>query len=156
MIDPVTQKIMKKPVTFRDGTSCDLSSVSPTHREGIDFYRNYTLANIIKYINVLYSTEAPRDMKEQKLDSLRKDLQCPVSFENFTNPVLLSSGHCLDRATLDGMIASGRTLNCPITRTPIVAGSEIPDKTMEKLIAIWPAIEHNIEDKIRQMPQHKR
>lgn len=156
IVDPVTQKIMSKPVTFRDGTVCDLSTVGPDLREGVDFVRNHTLGNIIKYINVLYSEQATRAMKEEKLESLRNDIQCPVSLSNFSNPVLLSTGHCLEREMLDAMIASGRSLKCPKTNTPILAGSEISDKTTAKFMELWPALEHGIEEKIRQMPQARR
>ena len=57
IVDPITQKIMSHPVTFSDGTMCDLSSVGPKHKEGVDFIRNRTMENVIKYINVIFSDD---------------------------------------------------------------------------------------------------
>ena len=94
-------------------------------------------------------------MKQQKLESLKNVIACPVTLENFTDPVLLSSGHTIDRVALTGMVASGRTLKCPMTQKPIAANSTIPDKTLSSFMKLWPELESKVENMIRQAPKAK-
>lgn len=93
------------------------------------FYENFALS---KCINRL---AAPLG----KLETLGEDFMSdPVFGDLYDNPMLIPSGHTFNSETLQGMIDSGRTLMCPLTRDPFTQNQIIPNTNLERFLKAWP------------------
>ncbi|KAH7569054.1 hypothetical protein ACOSQ2_012568 [Xanthoceras sorbifolium] len=63
------------------------------------------------------------------------DFKCPISLEIMTDPVILSSGHTFDRASIQRWLDSGHR-TCPITKLPLPDNpSLIPNHALRSLIS---------------------
>ncbi|WOL04536.1 U-box domain-containing protein 8 [Canna indica] len=66
---------------------------------------------------------------------LPDDFRCPISLEVMTDPVILSSGHTFDRASIQRWLDSGNR-TCPVTNLPLPASpSLIPNHALRSLIS---------------------
>ncbi|XP_068667561.1 U-box domain-containing protein 8-like [Aristolochia californica] len=66
---------------------------------------------------------------------LPDDFKCPISLEIMSDPVILSSGHTFDRASIQRWLDSGNR-TCPITKLPLPAQpSLIPNHALRSLIS---------------------
>ncbi|PKI72939.1 hypothetical protein CRG98_006639 [Punica granatum] len=66
---------------------------------------------------------------------LPDDFRCPISLEIMTDPVILSSGHTFDRASIQRWLDSGHR-TCPITKLPLPKHpSLIPNHALRSLIS---------------------
>ncbi|KAG9454352.1 hypothetical protein H6P81_007256 [Aristolochia fimbriata] len=66
---------------------------------------------------------------------LPDDFKCPISLEIMSDPVILSSGHTFDRASIQRWLDSGNR-TCPITKLPLPAHpSLIPNHALRSLIS---------------------
>lgn len=94
------------------------------------YYVNKTLKDVI---NRLGSAD------NAKIASLEEDwLKDPVSLETLIEPMILPSTHSLSKDTVEGMIASGRTLQCPMTRIPFTREQVISNENLDHFIQAWP------------------
>ncbi|PON46515.1 Beta-catenin [Trema orientale] len=63
------------------------------------------------------------------------DFKCPISLEIMTDPVILSSGHTFDRASIQRWLDAGHR-TCPITKLPLPEyPSLIPNHALRSLIS---------------------
>ncbi|KAJ8761418.1 hypothetical protein K2173_001549 [Erythroxylum novogranatense] len=63
------------------------------------------------------------------------DFKCPISLEIMSDPVILSSGHTFDRASIQRWLDSGHR-TCPITKLPLPDHpSLIPNHALRSLIS---------------------
>nr|XP_010908345.3 U-box domain-containing protein 8 [Elaeis guineensis] len=63
------------------------------------------------------------------------DFRCPISLEVMSDPVILSSGHTFDRASIQRWIDSGNR-TCPVTKLPLPPRpSLIPNHALRSLIS---------------------
>ncbi|XWS15641.1 hypothetical protein CRYUN_Cryun34aG0019000 [Craigia yunnanensis] len=63
------------------------------------------------------------------------DFKCPISLEIMSDPVILSSGHTFDRASIQRWLDSGHR-TCPITKLPLPEHPcLIPNKALRSLIS---------------------
>ncbi|GKV19197.1 hypothetical protein SLEP1_g29487 [Rubroshorea leprosula] len=63
------------------------------------------------------------------------DFRCPISHEIMSDPVILSSGHTFDRASIQRWLDSGHR-TCPITKLPLPEHpSLIPNHALRSLIS---------------------
>ncbi|XP_059292837.1 U-box domain-containing protein 8 [Lycium ferocissimum] len=63
------------------------------------------------------------------------DFRCPISLEIMSDPVILSSGHTFDRASIQRWVDSGHR-TCPITKLPIPDPvTLIPNHALRSLIS---------------------
>ncbi|XP_052183984.1 U-box domain-containing protein 8 [Diospyros lotus] len=63
------------------------------------------------------------------------DFKCPISLEIMSDPVILSSGHTFDRASIQRWLDSGHR-TCPITKLPLSEPpSLIPNHALRSLIS---------------------
>ncbi|XP_072954720.1 U-box domain-containing protein 8 [Typha angustifolia] len=63
------------------------------------------------------------------------DFRCPISLEVMTDPVILSSGHTFDRASIQRWLDSGNR-TCPVTKLPLPPSpSLIPNHALRSLIS---------------------
>ncbi|GLT83123.1 hypothetical protein SLE2022_014320 [Rubroshorea leprosula] len=63
------------------------------------------------------------------------DFMCPISLEIMSDPVILSSGHTFDRASIQRWLDSGHR-TCPITKLPLPEHpSLIPNHALRSLIS---------------------
>lgn len=63
------------------------------------------------------------------------DFKCPISLEIMSDPVILSSGHTFDRASIQRWLDSGHR-TCPITKLPLPdQPSLIPNHALRSLIS---------------------
>ncbi|XP_056159848.1 U-box domain-containing protein 8 [Syzygium oleosum] len=66
---------------------------------------------------------------------LPDDFRCPISLEIMSDPVILSSGHTFDRASIQRWLDSGHR-TCPITKLPLPdRPSLIPNYALRSLIS---------------------
>ncbi|CAL9120336.1 unnamed protein product [Musa textilis] len=66
---------------------------------------------------------------------LPEDFRCPISMEVMTDPVILSSGHTFDRASIQRWLDSGNR-TCPLTNLPLPPSpSLIPNHALRSLIS---------------------
>ncbi|RWW75779.1 hypothetical protein BHE74_00016182 [Ensete ventricosum] len=66
---------------------------------------------------------------------LPDDFRCPISMEVMTDPVILSSGHTFDRASIQRWLDSGNR-TCPLTNLPLPPSpSLIPNHALRSLIS---------------------
>ncbi|CAD5178681.1 unnamed protein product [Musa acuminata subsp. malaccensis] len=66
---------------------------------------------------------------------LPEDFRCPISMEVMTDPVILSSGHTFDRASIQRWLDSGNR-TCPLTNLPLPSSpSLIPNHALRSLIS---------------------
>jgi U-box domain len=65
---------------------------------------------------------------------LPDDFRCPISLEVMTDPVILTSGHTFDRASIQRWLDSGNR-TCPVTNLPLPPSSPlIPNHALRRLI----------------------
>ncbi|KAJ4748409.1 U-box domain-containing protein [Rhynchospora pubera] len=65
---------------------------------------------------------------------LPDDFRCPISLEVMTDPVILTSGHTFDRASIQRWLDSGNR-TCPVTNLPLPPSpSLIPNHALRRLI----------------------
>ncbi|KAK7861327.1 u-box domain-containing protein 8 [Quercus suber] len=63
------------------------------------------------------------------------DFKCPISLEIMSDPVILSSGHTFDRASIQRWLDAGHR-TCPITKLPLPENpSLIPNHALRSLIS---------------------
>ncbi|KAG6466345.1 U-box domain-containing protein 8-like [Zingiber officinale] len=73
-------------------------------------------------------------MKETEV-KLPDDFRCPISLEVMTDPVILSSGHTFDRASIQRWLDAGNR-TCPVTNLPLPASpSLISNHALRSLIS---------------------
>lgn len=66
---------------------------------------------------------------------LPDDFKCPISLEIMSDPVILSSGHTFDRASIQRWLDSGHR-TCPITKLPLPENPVlIPNHALRSLIS---------------------
>ncbi|XP_057764696.1 U-box domain-containing protein 8-like [Salvia miltiorrhiza] len=66
---------------------------------------------------------------------LPDDFKCPISLEIMSDPVILSSGHTFDRASIQQWLDAGHR-SCPITKLPLPEPpSLIPNHALRSLIS---------------------
>lgn len=66
---------------------------------------------------------------------LPDDFKCPISLEIMSDPVILSSGHTFDRASIQRWIDAGHR-TCPVTKLPLPDNpSLIPNHALRSLIS---------------------
>ncbi|KAF8031428.1 hypothetical protein BT93_D0591 [Corymbia citriodora subsp. variegata] len=66
---------------------------------------------------------------------LPEDFRCPISLEIMSDPVILSSGHTFDRASIQRWLDSGHR-TCPITKLPLPDHPHlIPNHALRSLIS---------------------
>ncbi|MQM20684.1 hypothetical protein Taro_053710 [Colocasia esculenta] len=67
------------------------------------------------------------------------DFKCPISLEVMKDPVILSSGHTFDRASIQRWLDSGNR-TCPVTKLPLPPHpSLIPNHALRSLISTYAA-----------------
>ncbi|KAJ3708450.1 hypothetical protein LUZ61_012155 [Rhynchospora tenuis] len=65
---------------------------------------------------------------------LPDDFRCPISLEVMTDPVILTSGHTFDRASIQRWLDSGNR-TCPVTNLPLPPSPHlIPNHALRRLI----------------------
>lgn len=65
---------------------------------------------------------------------LSDDFRCPISLEVMTDPVILTSGHTFDRASIQRWLDSGNR-TCPVTNLPLPPSPPlIPNHALRRLI----------------------
>ncbi|KAB2637498.1 U-box domain-containing protein 8 [Pyrus ussuriensis x Pyrus communis] len=65
------------------------------------------------------------------------DFKCPISLEIMSDPVILSSGHTFDRASIQRWLDAGHR-TCPITKLPLPEHpSLIPNHALRSLISTY-------------------
>ncbi|THU48448.1 hypothetical protein C4D60_Mb09t26370 [Musa balbisiana] len=70
-----------------------------------------------------------------EVEELPEDFRCPISLEVMTDPVILSSGHTFDRASIQRWLDSGNR-TCPLTKLPLPPSpSLIPNHALRSLIS---------------------
>ncbi|XP_074583532.1 U-box domain-containing protein 8-like [Curcuma longa] len=70
---------------------------------------------------------------------LPDDFRCPISLEVMTDPVILSSGHTFDRASIQRWLDAGNR-TCPVTKLPLPPSpSLIPNYALRSLISSYVA-----------------
>ncbi|GAV89967.1 U-box domain-containing protein/KAP domain-containing protein, partial [Cephalotus follicularis] len=71
---------------------------------------------------------------------LPDDFKCPISLEIMSDPVILSSGHTFDRASIQRWLDTGHR-TCPITKLPLPKNpSLIPNHALRSLISHYTLI----------------
>jgi hypothetical protein len=71
----------------------------------------------------------------------------PVMLETLEDPYILPSGHSLSKETINGMIASGRTLRCPQTQAPFTKDL-VPNINLDRFIKAWPTCQEQLIESI--------
>lgn len=73
------------------------------------------------------------------IENLESDrLIDPVMLEILDDPYILPSGHSLSKTTIDGMIASNRSLKCPQTQQPFTKENIVSNINLARFIRAWP------------------
>uniref|UniRef100_A0A7N0UZL6 RING-type E3 ubiquitin transferase n=1 Tax=Kalanchoe fedtschenkoi TaxID=63787 RepID=A0A7N0UZL6_KALFE len=68
------------------------------------------------------------------------DFKCPISLEIMSDPVILSSGHTFDRASIQRWLDAGHR-TCPITKLPLPdRPSLIPNHVLRSLISNYASV----------------
>ncbi len=73
----------------------------------------------------------------------------PVMLEMLEDPYILPSGHSLSKITIDGMIASGRTLRCPQTQTPFTKEEVTFNINLDRFIKAWPDCQKQLVESMK-------
>lgn len=65
------------------------------------------------------------------LDEMEVCLTDPITFELFTDPVTLPTGHTVDRTVMRDLVAHSRgRVRCPVSRSVLPYGTEMPGKNI--------------------------
>lgn len=89
---------------------------------------------------------------------LPDDFKCPISLEIMSDPVILSSGHTFDRASIQRWLDAGHR-TCPITKLPLPEyPSLIPNHALRSLISNYtllppPKLQHRPLREPQPQPQ---
>lgn len=151
-------KIMKEPVVMkadvkvktadgrdfflRKGRSYEKSALEILNVNRDIYVTNFTLSKVISRLGC---------NDEGRLNSLEEErLIDPVLLETMSNPYIMPTGRSISKETLDGMIASGRTLKCPETNAPFHAQQAIPNINLDRFIKAWPSCREILVNAIKE------
>lgn len=140
-------KIMKEPVVMkadvkvktadghdfflRKGRSYEKSALEKLNVNRDIYVTNFTLSKVISRLGC---------NDEGRLNSLEEErLIDPVPLETMSNPYIMPTGRSISKETLDGMIASGRTLKCPETNIAFRADQAVRNINLDRFISAWPS-----------------
>ncbi len=112
------------------GKSYELAELQRLGINSKDYYLNFVLQKIISRLG---SNDAGLI---EKLETER--LIDPVLLETLADPYILPSGHSLSKASIDGIIASGRTLRCPQTQQSFTPANIVSNTNLARFIQAWP------------------
>lgn len=77
-------------------------------------------------------------------------MQCPITMDDLDEPVVLSSGQTIDKASFDGIkaaaVARREPVKCPITRLDVV-GEPIPNRALKDVMAQQSKPNLSVEEK---------
>ncbi|MGE3318283.1 MAG: U-box domain-containing protein [Candidatus Berkiella sp.] len=123
------------------GRSYEKSELEKLGINSSNFYANFTLKKIV---NRLGCNDAGL------MENLSNDrLVDPVMLDTMSNPQILPSSHSLSKETIDGMIASGRTLRCPETQQPFTQQNVVPNVNLDRFIKAWPECQRLLVETLR-------
>lgn len=118
------------PMKLSKGKSYELAELQRLGVDSKDYYPNFVLQKIISRLG---SNDAGLI---EKLETER--LIDPVLLETLADPYILPSGHSLSKASIDGIIASGRSLRCPQTQLPFTKENIVRNVNLTRFIEAWP------------------
>jgi hypothetical protein len=115
----------KKDLILYKGRSYEEQALQRLNVKPTDYFSNITLRNIINRIG-------SNDI--DKIELLIEDRAFDVvSLETLENPVIISSGHTLNKDTIDKLVKK----ECPSTRKPFNQADVIPNINLEQFINEW-------------------
>lgn len=140
--DPVVLKrdliltIHKNPVKLTKGKSYEKAELQKLGVYPNNYYANFTLNKIINRLGC-NSTALIENLSQDRLID-------PVMLDTLKEPYILPSGRSISKDTVDGMIASGRSLRCPETQQPFTKEEAIPNINLDRFIQAWPACQEKL------------
>ncbi len=154
----VSGKIMKEPVVMkadvkvktadgrdfflRKGRSYEKSALETMNVNRDIYVTNFTLSKVISRLGC---------NDEGRLNSLEEErLIDPVPLETMSNPYIMPTGRSISKETLDGMIASGRTLKCPETNIAFRAEQAVRNINLDRFISAWPSCREILVNAIKE------
>lgn len=127
----LTGKIMKHPVTIASGHTFEREAISVylseksvcpiklTELKSKKFVTNYIIKSLCDRVNNIQKDNLP-------------ELDSPISYERFKDPVITSTGMTLDRDELD--IILNQNGNCPLTGQPLDKNIQYKNELVADLI----------------------
>ena len=82
-------------------------------------------------------TDEPDAQRRRAPDPEPQDLCCPITFEMFRDPVMLSSGHTYERAAIEEHLRHNDRPRDPVTNLLLRSTSMLPNHAIRRNVETW-------------------